>query len=217
MSEEAKKILGQKAAALVKEGMIVGLGTGTTAKYFIEALGERIRTEGLTIRGCASSNQTSRLAINNKIPLISLNKVHSLDLTVDGCDQFDAKCQLIKGRGGALLREKILAFLSKQYVIICTAEKKREYLGGGQLPLEVLAGADQIILRALEAQGFSATLRCAKEQIPYVTDNQNYIIDVLLPEKVEDPQSLNQKFKSIPGVLETGFFLNFNPTLIVGE
>lgn len=216
MNNEIKKLLGKKAAGLVQDGMVVGLGTGSTAKYFIEELGEKIRMHGLTIKGCASSNLTTRLAINNKIPLISLNKVTALDITVDGCDQFDAKKQLIKGKGGALLREKILAFLSKKYVIICTADKKREFLGGDLLPIEVLAAADQVVLRALESYGFKGQLR-TKDQVPYVTDNQNTIIDLQLPEKVEDPQALNQKIRNIPGVIETGFFLNFNPTLIVGN
>lgn len=215
MSEEIKKTLGIKSAEMVQEGMVVGLGTGSTARYFIEHLGERIR-QGLNIKGCASSTLTSKLAISNKIPLVSLNKVTALDLTVDGCDQFDAKRRMLKGKGGALLREKILAFLSKQYIIICTAEKKRECLGGDILSVEVLAGADQVVLRAILGLGLQSTLR-AKAQIPYVTDNQNYILDVQLPERVENPEELNQKIGAIPGVLETGFFLNFQPTLLVGH
>ncbi|MDB2613537.1 ribose-5-phosphate isomerase RpiA [Chlamydiales bacterium] len=215
MNNEIKKMLGDKAASFVQDGMILGLGTGTTARFFTEAVGELCR-KGMKLKACATSVATTKLAMLNKIPIISINKVNTLDLIVDGCDEFDPQKRMIKGRGGALLREKILANLAKEMIVICTSEKRRTKLGEGILPVEVDPIADQLIQRQIEALGFSSVIR-AKNNISYITDNKNHIIDINLPKGLKNPEKLNQTLINIPGILETGFFFNLASKILIGN
>ncbi len=213
---ELKKRVALAAVDLVKEGMIVGLGSGSTAKYFIEALGERCR-EGLSIHGVATSKSSARLAIEEKIPLISINRLERVDIDIDGADQVDPNLQLVKGLGGALMKEKIIAHVSNEFVVIVDESKLVPKLGGGALPLEVLPSVDQLLIRQIETLGYKSQIRQTKGGVNYVTDNQNHIIDVDLPADLGDPKELEQKLQALPGVLESGFFFNLATKVLVAK
>lgn len=213
--EEAKRRAALAALDLVQEGMVLGLGTGSTIKYFIEGLGGRC-LNGLKVRGVATSNATARLAMAEKVPLLSLNKVEQIDLDVDGADQFDQDLNLIKGGGGALLREKIVAKASKRVVIIADETKRAENLGNTSLPVEVVPFSDQLILRWIEQLGYKGKIRVTNRGIPLVNDNQNHLIDVDIPTGV-DLRSLDERLKEIPGVVETGLFLKMAHLVIMAR
>lgn len=212
-----KKALGYAAAERIEDGMLIGIGTGTTVYYFIQALAERVRA-GLQIRGCPTSQATSRLAILAKIPLLALNRLEGeLDITVDGADQVDDSKRMIKGRGGALMREKIVATAARKTVIIIDEKKRIKELGHCLLPLEVLPVAAHWLLRLLEKKGFVGQIRQNKNGTPYLTDNQNHIIDLEIKETIGQPEELERDLKKIPGILETGLFLNLAHTILVGK
>ncbi|MBS4168525.1 ribose-5-phosphate isomerase RpiA [Parachlamydia sp. AcF125] len=210
----AKEAAGQAAAELIKEGMLVGLGTGSTAHYFIKALGQRCR-EGLQIQAIASSEHSAVLAQEQKIPLLPANQVSYLDITIDGADQIDSQKRMIKGGGGALLREKILAFISKEMVVIIDSSKIVEQFGSFPLPVEIIPFAYQATIKKLDTFGYKGKLR-EKEGSPYVSDNGNYIFDVSLSGPCSTPEEDNQKIQSIPGVVETGFFSGLAGRVLIG-
>lgn len=211
----AKKAAGQAAANLVENGMTVGLGTGSTAIHFIEALVERRRL-GLDVKAVATSLQSQVLAERGGIPFVDINNLNSIDLTVDGADEITRDLQMIKGGGGALLREKIVAHMSEKVVIIVDESKVVDDLGKFPLPVEITPFAYRVTLQFLNQMGYQPKLRLTSSQKPYISDNGNYIADLVLPFPCLDPHNHNLKIRSLPGVFETGLFLEMADQMIIG-
>lgn len=211
----AKDIVGKKAADLVKDGMVIGLGTGTTTSFFIKYLGVRCQN-GLQISAVASSNQSFTLAKSCGIPLINIDNIFHVDLTIDGADEIDEEKRLIKGGGGALLREKIIAFMSKEMVVIADNTKKVKHLGRFPLPVEIASFAFQATLHHLEKQGYKTLLRKTKDGKWFITDNGNMIVDIQLTYPCLNPKKDDEIIKNIPGVIETGFFFHLAHKILIG-
>ncbi|MBM3198119.1 MAG: ribose 5-phosphate isomerase A [Chlamydiae bacterium] len=212
--EECKKVAGYEAAKLVHSGMIVGLGTGSTAKYFIEKLILRTKEEGLAIHVVASSNRSLHQAVEGGLPLADINTLSHIDLTADGADEIDSQKRMIKGGGGALLREKIVATLSKEMVIIVDETKQVPLLGKRKLPVEVVPFAHMATLRHIQKRTPEAYFR-EKQGRLFITDNGNYIIDIAFPSVLEDPEREHFLLNEIPGVVETGFFFHLASRVII--
>lgn len=211
-----KKAVGYKAAELVQNKMVVGLGTGSTAYYFIEALIERHRAEKLDIQVVASSSRSLDQAKKGGLPLGDLDSILAIDLTVDGADEIDDRKRLIKGGGGALLREKIVASLSKELVIIVDESKRVAQLGHGKLPVEVVPFAAKATLHKIQKLYPSAQFRNSeRKDTLYITDNGNYIVDILFDKPLESPENLDTLLQQIPGVVETGFFFGYAGRVLV--
>lgn len=207
----------QRALELVESGMTLGLGSGSTATLWIQLLGERVRDQGLKIRAIASSEDSEHLGRSYGIPFVSFEECRSLDLTVDGADEIAPNLALIKGGGGKLLREKIVASASKRFVIVADESKQVEKLGRFPLPVEVIPMAAPLIGGALREFGFTPTVRANRDGTSYITDEGNLILDcsgVL----IEDPDTMAAKLDSIVGVVEHGLFLHMaDLALIAGE
>lgn len=216
-SSPEKRHAAEAAARLAVSGMTVGLGSGSTAALVVERLGQRIATEGLAIRGVPTSRDTAELARACGVPLIDLDDVPALDLVIDGADEVDPHFRLIKGRGGALLREKIVACASRRRVIVVTDEKRVERLGRSQpVPVEVSAFGRKHTEHALRNLGARTSLRTNSSGSPFETDEGHRIIDCRFDE-IADPTELEQRLRAIVGVFETGLFLGLCDTLIVGR
>ena len=195
----------EKAVEEIKQGMIVGLGSGSTAEWAVRKIGELVN-DGLSIQAVASSVKTEKLAIEVGIPIIDFKSIERIDLTIDGADEVDDHGHLIKGGGGALLREKILAYNSKRFIVIIDESKRVQHLGQFDLPVEIVPFAADIILKRLKETGTNPVLRYLNHE-KFITDNGNYIADCnFYP--VKDPEALNIQLHQIPGVVETGIFIN---------
>jgi len=214
MREEMKKRAGEEAAKYVKDGMVVGLGTGSTVKYTIIKLGEMVK-EGLDIIGIPTSLATEKLAREKGIKLGDLNDYDYIDLTIDGADEVDGNLNLIKGGGGALLREKMIAYASNYEIIVVDESKVKNYLGDFPLPVEIVKFGYKKTMKNLESLGCKPSLRL-KNEIPYITDNGNYIVDCKF-EKILQPEKIERKIDEIPGVVEIGLFINLANEVIVGK
>jgi ribose 5-phosphate isomerase A len=213
--ERAAKIeAARQSLRFVKAGMAVGLGSGSTAAEMVRLLGDEVRA-GLVIRAVGSSSTTEALARAAGIPLIALADVDALDVTIDGADEVDPRGRMIKGRGGALLREKVLAAHSKALVIIIDRRKQVAALGAAAVPVEVTPFAAPIVARDLAALGGRAVLR-ATDGAPYVTDGGNYILDTAFG-PIADPDALAARLDGTVGVVEHGLFVGFSPTIVVGD
>ncbi|HEY2458894.1 MAG TPA: ribose-5-phosphate isomerase RpiA [Candidatus Acidoferrum sp.] len=207
----------QRAMELVEPGMTLGLGSGTTATLWIKLLGEQVRDHALNIRAIASSEDSERLGRSYGIPFVSFEQCHTLDLTIDGADEIAPNLALIKGGGGKLLREKIVASASKRFVIVADESKQVEKLGRFPLPVEVIPMAAPLVGDSLRAMGFTPTIRVNRDGSHYITDEGNLILDCsgLL---IEDPHAIAAKLDSTVGVVEHGLFLSMaNLALIAGE
>lgn len=203
----------------MKDGFIVGLGSGSTAAFAIQALGERIKKEKLRIMGIPTSSQSYFLAIECGIPITTLDEHPQIDVTIDGADQLTPEFYLIKGGGAALTREKIIASASKLNVIIADEQKKVRVLGSNNqtVPVEVLPFAIALVKTKISALGGKPVLREGKGKMgPTVTDNGNVIFDVDFGE-VAEPEELAVKIKMIPGVVETGFFVGLTDVVYIGK
>lgn len=209
-----KQLAGEYAANFVKYGMKVGLGTGSTVYWTIQKLGERVK-EGLSFQAVPTSKETEVLAKQLNISLISLNDVQSLDLTIDGADEIDANLQLIKGGGGALLREKIGATSSKELIIIADESKLVTHLGTFPVPVEIIPFSWKQTERKIQSLGCQTTLRL-KNNETFITDNKNMIIDCIFPHNISNPANLHTQLKMITGVVETGLFVNMTSKAIIG-
>jgi ribose 5-phosphate isomerase A len=210
----AKQAAGEKATEWVQDGMKVGLGTGSTAYYMIKKLGEMVR-EGLNIVGIPTSVQTEELARAEGIPLQTFAQTQHLDLTIDGADEFTENLNLINGGGGALYREKLVASISDQLVIIADPSKLCTYLGAYPLPVEVVPFGWEITSRRIQALG--ATLeRRKKNDAFFLTDNGNYILDCHFG-SIQDPEALNDQLRRLIGVVETGLFVGMTTCVIMGN
>lgn len=209
--ENLKEKVALRAMDFVHSGMRIGIGTGSTARYFIKHLGQRVR-EGLDIVGVPTSEETTRLAREEGITLSSLDELDELDLTVDGADEVDSELRLIKGGGGALLREKIVAFASKKMIVIADSTKKVQHLGVFPLPVEVVPFGLKATYRALSDIAKTVnpeaclTVRCDTQKKPFLTDGGHYIIDVAFCQIIS-PEKLADALSSLPGVVEHGLFL----------
>lgn len=212
---DGKRLAGEHAARFVENGMTLGLGTGSTAEHFLRRLGERIRGEGLRVRGVCTSSATEISAASHGIPTLALDEVDSIDLTIDGADEIDPAFRMIKGGGGALLREKVVASLSKFEVIVVGPGKEVARLGTSfPLPVEVIPFAIAPVRRALERIG--TVVPRLRDGKPFVTDNGNWILDLRCPDGIVDPAGLETALDRIPGVVETGLFVGLAHRLVVG-
>lgn len=211
----AKKSAGYAAAAFIKDGMTVGLGTGSTTAFFIERLIERCR-EGLKIVAVATSSRTETIARKGGIPLVDINTLSSIDLTVDGADEIDQEKQMIKGGGGALLREKIVASMSKEMTVVVDESKLVERLGRFPLPVEIVPFAYTATLHRIEMLGHSGTLRKDPSGQLYLTDNGNYIFDIHFKELISNPEQLHHQLREIVGVIESGLFIHLAGRVVIG-
>ncbi|MBC1584716.1 ribose-5-phosphate isomerase RpiA [Listeria seeligeri] len=210
-----KKIAGEKACEWVEDGMVVGLGTGSTVYYTIEKLGELVQQD-LKITGVATSEQTARQAEKLGIPLKSLNDVVEIDITIDGADEVTGAFQGIKGGGGALLREKMVAEASRLNIWVVGEEKLVDSLGNFPLPLEVIPFGWKQIKRSLEKEGIQATLRTQHNKEIYQTNNGNYILDIV-NQTFTNPIKWQEKLAQVPGIVEQGLFLNYVDIIICGK
>jgi ribose 5-phosphate isomerase A len=206
-----KKIVGEKAADFVKDGMVVGLGTGSTVYYTILKLGQLVK-EGLSIQGIPTSIQTADLAKKMGIPLVSSHDIEQIDVVIDGADEVDSHLNLIKGGGGALLREKIIAKVAQQFIVVATLDKLSKKLGSFPLPVEVVPFGAEWTAQHLEELRGQPSLRQINGK-PYQTDNGNYIFDCRFP-NVTQPCELEISLNKIPGVIENGLFIGMADLVI---
>ena len=210
----SKKLAADKAVSFVKDGMVVGLGTGSTAYWAIEGIGERMLKEGLKLKAIATSTQSERQARELGIPIVSFAEIDEIDLTIDGADEADAGKNLIKGGGGALLREKIVASNSKMLIIIVDQSKLVKTLGKFPLPVEATIFGWEKTYKKLQGLGCMPGLR-QKESKPFVTDNGNYIIDCQF-NQIHDPADLQERINAITGVVDNGLFVGLTSKIIAG-
>jgi ribose 5-phosphate isomerase A len=216
MANEAEKEgAGRAAAALVRDGDVVGLGTGSTAYFTVIALGERVKA-GLKIIGIPTSLKTGELARASGIPLTTLDEHPEIDITIDGADELDPQLRLIKGGGGALLREKVVASASKKMVVVADSAKVVPVLGKFPLPVEVIAFARAVVEKRIVALGGSPTLRTKPDGSPYITDNGNQILDCTFG-RIADPPALARSLSDIPGIVEHGLFIGLASMALIGR
>lgn len=218
-ADDMKKAAAAAALEFVTPGMRLGLGTGSTASWFVRLLGEKVRG-GLDVVGVPTSEATAALARAEGIRLTTLDEVAGLDLTVDGADEFDPDLNLVKGGGGALLREKIVAADSRRMVVITDESKAVDRLGAFPLPVEVVTFGAVATLRAIAdaarrtGNAGALAFRAGKDGGRFVTDQQNFIVDASF-RRISDPQALATALTAIPGVVEHGLFIGYASTVIV--
>ncbi len=212
-----KQMAAEEAVTYIENGMVIGIGTGTTAAYMIHALAQRLR-HGLTIVGAVPTSQaTAQLASSLGIPLTDLDAHPQLDLAIDGADEIDSQLRLIKGGGGALLREKIVATASRRFIVIADTSKLVPQLGHtAPVPVETIPFAMTPVHRQLQALGAQVQLRQRDGHI-FHTDNSNIILDCFFPNGISDPESLHANIKAIVGVVETGLFPGMTERAIIGS
>jgi ribose 5-phosphate isomerase A len=214
-NEAEKEAAGRAAAKLVSDGNIVGLGTGSTAYFAVVALGERVKA-GLKIIGIPTSIKTADLARSVGIPLTTLDEHPEIDITIDGADELDPKLNLIKGGGGALTREKVVAFASRKMVVVADSGKVVPVLGKFPLPVEVIAFARAVVEKKIAALGGSPKLRTKPDGSPYLTDNGNQILDCSFG-KIADPAALALALSNVPGIVEHGLFIGIAKLALIGK
>ena len=216
MNAATLTVIGEAAARYVENGAKVGLGTGRAAVAFVEALARRVRADGLSITCVATSVATHRLATDLGLRIVGLAEVGDLDIAIDGADEVDPNLDLIKGLGGALVREKIVAASAKQLVIVVGAEKLVERLGERTpLPVEIVPFGQPLCERRFAALGATPKLRTAGTQ-PFVSDNGNFILDCGF-RGIDDPAALDRRIRTIPGVVDTGLFVAMAQRVLVQE
>jgi ribose 5-phosphate isomerase A len=214
-NEAEKEAAGRAAAKLVREGDIVGLGTGSTAYFAVVALGERVKS-GLKIVGIPTSIATADLARQVGIPLTTLDEHPRIDITIDGADEIDPKLNLIKGGGGALLREKVVASVTKKMIVVSDSTKLVSALGKFPLPVEIIPFARTVVERKIAGLGAATKLRTQPDGQPFITDNGNQILDCSFG-KIADPAALSRELNGTPGVVEHGLFIGLAMLAIVGK
>lgn len=213
--ELEKQSAARAALAFIKEGYVVGLGTGTTAAYFTRFLGERVRA-GLNVRCIPSSDRTRELAAACGISLTGFEECPEIDVTVDGADEIGPSLEMIKGHGGALLREKIVASASRMVVIIADSGKLVDSLGRFPLPVEVVPFAQALMVRRIAALGATVVLRKGEDGLPFVTDEGHHILDCSFG-MIKDPAGLADSLNGMPGVQEHGLFLDLADVVLIGR
>ncbi len=209
-----RKLAADQAVNYVENGMTVGLGTGSTAYWAIQEIGKRV-AEGLGVRAVATSLQSEKLALDLNIPIIPISEIERFDVTIDGADEIDANLNVIKGGGGALLREKIIGSVSNFYIIIADEQKLVNHLGLFPLPVEVIKFGWELVFYKLQALGCTPSLRMVEDK-PYITDNGHYILDCSFFQ-IEQAEALQAGISKIPGVVEDGLFLHMADMAILGH
>jgi len=210
----AKQLAAEKAVSFLDNGMTIGLGTGSTAYWAIEKIGEKVKKDGWNIKAIATSIVSEEQARGLGIPIFDFSSIKSIDVTIDGADEVNPKLQLIKGGGGALLREKIVATNSKQLIVVADESKWVETLGKFPLPVEVVHFGWERTFDKLQMLGCEAKRRM-KGTIPYITDNGNYIVDCAFGE-IKDPPLLQELVNAITGVVDNGLFVHIASKLVLG-
>jgi ribose 5-phosphate isomerase A len=210
-----KEAAARASLRFVKDGQVVGLGTGSTAAYFIQLLGEQVK-KGLRIRGIPTSVHSGEVAASLGIPLTTLDECQQIDVTVDGADEVDPQLRMIKGGGGALLREKIVASATRQYVIITDATKRVPVLGKFPLPVEAIKFAQALITKRIEALGAKVILRKNADGTSYLTDEKNYILDCHFGQ-IRDADALARQLSDMPGVVEHGLFIGMASVVLMAN
>jgi ribose 5-phosphate isomerase A len=213
LNEELKKAAAEKALELVQDGMLLGLGSGSTSKYFIEGVG-RLVAAGMKLRCVPTSRATAEMAAELRISIVQ-DPVGPIDLAVDGADEVDPMLNLIKGRGGALFREKLVAEAARRFIVVVDDSKLVRQLGVAELPVEVLPFLWRTTAERLTALGASLTVR-GGEEAPYITDNGNLILNVVAEGGIKDAAAFGKALKGTTGVVEHGLFIGMTDTLIVG-
>ncbi len=216
MSDEAKRIAAAAAVELVEDGMRLGIGTGSTAEQFIHLLGQKVKA-GLKVSGVPTSERSVALCLQLGISLSNLDDTPILDLAVDGTDEFDASLNLIKGGGGALLREKIVASAAKRFVVIADSSKQVDVLGAFPLPVEIIPMARQPITQRLSDMGASVNLRTVANGEPFQTDEGHWILDGSFGPSITEPASLAKQLSVWPGVVDHGLFCGMAEQVILGS
>ena len=214
-NEEEKQAAARASLKYVRDGQIVGLGTGSTANFAIRMLGERVR-EGMKIRGIPSSIASRDLATQVGIPLITFDDAQQIDVTIDGADEFDPSLNLIKGGGGAMLREKIVAFASRQLVIVTDSSKQVPVLGKFPLPVEVITFAEQLIAKRISDLGAKVIQRQDKSGKAYVTDEGHHILDCHFGQ-IPNPVALARTLSDMPGIVEHGLFVGMTSVVVMAK
>ncbi|KAL1208275.1 putative ribose-5-phosphate isomerase 2 [Cardamine amara subsp. amara] len=220
--DELKRIAAYKAVEFVESGMVLGLGTGSTAKHAVDRIGELLRQGKLeNIVGIPTSKKTQEQALSLGIPLSDLDAHPVIDLSIDGADEVDPYLNLVKGRGGSLLREKMIEGASKKFVVIVDESKMVKHIGGSKLalPVEIVPFCWKFtaekLRNLLEGYGCEANLRLGEKEKPFVTDNGNYIVDMYLEEDMGDLGVVSDSILRLPGVVEHGMFLDMASTVII--
>ena len=213
--DQEKQLAAEASLKYVRDGQVLGLGTGSTATWAIRALGEKVRA-GLKIRGIPTSQRSRELATELGIPLTTFDEVQQLDVTIDGADEFDPNLNLIKGGGGALLREKIVASATRQVVIVTDSSKQVPVLGKFPLPVEVIRFAQALVAKRIASLGATPTLRRDAQGKPYITDEGHHILDCAFGQ-IPNPAELDRTLNTIPGVVEHGLFVGMASVVIMAK
>jgi ribose 5-phosphate isomerase A len=213
--DQEKEAAARASLRFVRDGDIVGLGTGSTAVYAVRFLGERVQA-GLKIRGIPTSIHTQELATSLGIPLTTLDKVQEIDVTIDGADECDPQLRLIKGGGGALLREKIVASATRKFVIIADSSKQVPVLGKFPVPVEVIKFAEALVAKKITAMGGAVKVRADASGRKFITDEGNHILDCNFGQ-IPDPPALARKLETTPGVVEHGLFIGMASIALIGK
>lgn len=214
-NDQEKEAAARASLQFVKDGQVLGLGTGSTATHFIHLLGEQVKN-GLRVRGIPTSVRSRELAQSLGIPLTTLDECQEIAVTVDGADEVDPDLRLIKGGGGALLREKIVASATKQMVVVADATKQVQKLGKFPLPVEVIKFAQALVAKRISALGAQVQLRTGADGKPFLTDENNHILDCRFGE-IQDPVALARQLSDMPGVVEHGLFIGFASVVLVAR